>query len=201
MMSRFAVGGAGQLFVHLQSSDRRDVTGRQGRPEMILCRGLSRHFGTSQLSASATTALNGGFLFSPRIMVWRLRSGALVPLWPAQATRGAPPQLPSRRGFLWSASAASVKAKICGDSQSVLNTGELARRMGVALMPKQVLYRWAIYLIRGRAALLGSVHAPDQKSAITAAIEKFGVKAPQLLARPIGNVHPRSQRNVGADTA
>jgi hypothetical protein len=89
----------------------------------------------------------------------------------------------------------------CGDSQSVVNTGELARRMGVALMPKQVLYRWAIYLIRGRAALLGSVHAPDQKSAIAAAIEKFGIKAPQLLARPIGNVHPRSQRNVGADTA
>jgi hypothetical protein len=81
--------------------------------------------------------------------------------------------------------------------------GELARRRGVALMPKQVLYRWAIYLIRGRAALLGSVIAPDQQSAIVAAIEKFGItpRQAQLLARRIGNVHRRSQRNVSADIA
>jgi hypothetical protein len=76
--------------------------------------------------------------------------------------------------------------------------------MGVALMPKQALYRWAIYLIpRGRAVLLGSVIASDQKSAITAAIEKFGITAPQaqVLARQVGNVHHGSHRNVGADIA
>jgi hypothetical protein len=76
--------------------------------------------------------------------------------------------------------------------------------MGVAPMPKQALYRWAIYLIpRGRAVLLGSVIASDQKSAITAAIEKFGITAPQaqVLARQVGNVHHGSHRNVGADIA
>jgi hypothetical protein len=77
--------------------------------------------------------------------------------------------------------------------------------MGVALMPKQALYRWAIHLIRGRAVLLGSVIASDQKSAITAAIKKFDITAPnshaQLVARQVGNVHHGSHRNVGADIA
>jgi hypothetical protein len=44
-----------------------------------------------------------------------------------------------------------------------------------ALMAKPPLYRWTIYLIRKRGELLGSVEAPDEKTAIAAAIEKYGI--------------------------
>jgi hypothetical protein len=35
--------------------------------------------------------------------------------------------------------------------------------------------RWAIYLIRKKGELLGSVDAPDEAAAIKAAIEKYGI--------------------------
>jgi hypothetical protein len=37
------------------------------------------------------------------------------------------------------------------------------------------MHRWAIYLIRKRGELLGSVDAPDEKAAIDAAIEKYRI--------------------------
>jgi hypothetical protein len=52
------------------------------------------------------------------------------------------------------------------------------------------LQRWAIYVLRNKGELLGSVEAPDAAAAITAAIDKFGITAPErqkrLVARNIG---------------
>jgi hypothetical protein len=56
------------------------------------------------------------------------------------------------------------------------------------------LHRWAIYIIRKRGELLGSVKAPDEASAIKAAIEKFGIVDPErqkrLVARHAGKLAP-----------
>jgi hypothetical protein len=38
---------------------------------------------------------------------------------------------------------------------------------------KPTIHRWAIYLIRKKGELLGSVEAPDENAAIKAAIEKY----------------------------
>jgi hypothetical protein len=46
-------------------------------------------------------------------------------------------------------------------------------------MGKQAVSRWAIYIIRKRGELLGSVKAPDEASAIKAAIKKFGIVDPE----------------------
>jgi len=50
-----------------------------------------------------------------------------------------------------------------------------------------VLYKWAIYLVGDRGVFVGSVDAQDEKSAISAAIEVFGITEPEqqkhLIAR------------------
>ena len=43
--------------------------------------------------------------------------------------------------------------------------------------------RWAIYLLRKRGELLGSVEAPDEQAAIRAAIEKFAIANPERKKR------------------
>jgi hypothetical protein len=43
----------------------------------------------------------------------------------------------------------------------------------MAKAPK--LHHWRIYLIRKKGELIGSVEAPDEKTAIAAAIEKYGI--------------------------
>ena len=52
------------------------------------------------------------------------------------------------------------------------------------------LYHWRIYLIRKRGELLGAVEAPDEKAAIAAAIEKYGISDPErqkrLVAQRLG---------------
>ena len=61
---------------------------------------------------------------------------------------------------------------------------------------KPTLNRWAIYLIRSREELLGSVEAPDEPSAIEAAINKYRImdteRQKQLVARHARRVlrHP-----------
>jgi hypothetical protein len=50
-------------------------------------------------------------------------------------------------------------------------------------MAKPILHYWRIYLIRKRGELLGSVEAPDQKSAIAAAIEKYNITDPEQQKR------------------
>ena len=64
------------------------------------------------------------------------------------------------------------------------------------------LSRWAIYLIRSCEELLGSVEAPDEPSAIEAAIGKYRIMDPerqkQLVARHVRRVlrHPtRTERD------
>jgi len=47
----------------------------------------------------------------------------------------------------------------------------------MAKTPK--IHRWAIYLIRKKGELLGSVEAPDEKAAIAAAIEKYNISDPE----------------------
>jgi hypothetical protein len=51
----------------------------------------------------------------------------------------------------------------------------------MAKVPK--LHHWRIYLIRKKGELLGSVEAPDEKSAIAAAIEKYGITDPERQKR------------------
>jgi hypothetical protein len=52
-------------------------------------------------------------------------------------------------------------------------------------------YRWAIYHITGTPAkLLGHVEAPDEESAITQAIEEFGITNPQLQKRLLAQRRP-----------
>jgi hypothetical protein len=47
-------------------------------------------------------------------------------------------------------------------------------------------YRWSIYRLRGTpAAFLGSVEAADEKGAVEAAIEQFGIDDPQQQRRLI----------------
>jgi hypothetical protein len=157
---------------------------------------------TATLGAMVTRSWDSAFRTAQRDVgglefLHRCLARRLVPAIGPAAT------LPSAAGLSLVASAASVKTKICRESQSVPNPESWPDGWGVALMSKQVLYRWAIYLIRGRGMLLGSVHAPDQKSAIAAAIEKFGITTPQaqLLAQRIGSVHRRSQRKVAIDIA
>jgi hypothetical protein len=62
----------------------------------------------------------------------------------------------------------------------------------MALMAKPAPYKWAIYLIRKRGELLGSVEARDEKAAIEAAIEKYKITDPErrrrLVARRSGEV-------------
>jgi hypothetical protein len=57
-------------------------------------------------------------------------------------------------------------------------------------MAKAALHRWAIYLIRKRGELLGSVEAPDEQAAIRAAIEKYNITDPErqkrLVAQRVG---------------
>jgi len=67
---------------------------------------------------------------------------------------------------------------------------------------KPTLNRWAIYLIRSREELLGSVEAPDEPSAIEAAINKYRImdteRQKQLVARHARRVlrHPtRTERD------
>jgi hypothetical protein len=45
------------------------------------------------------------------------------------------------------------------------------------------LYHWRIYLIRKRGEFLGSVDAPDERAAIAAAIEKYGITDPEQQKR------------------
>jgi hypothetical protein len=55
---------------------------------------------------------------------------------------------------------------------------------------KPTMARWAIYLIRERGELLGSVKALDEMAAIAAAIEKYNIADPEpqerLIAKRIG---------------
>jgi hypothetical protein len=45
-------------------------------------------------------------------------------------------------------------------------------------------YRWSIYRLRGTpAALIGSVNAPNEKAAVKAAIEEFGIDDPAQQKR------------------
>jgi hypothetical protein len=45
------------------------------------------------------------------------------------------------------------------------------------------LHHWRIYLIRKKGEVLGSVDAPDEKAAIAAAIEKYGISDPERQKR------------------
>ena len=51
----------------------------------------------------------------------------------------------------------------------------------MAKVPK--LHHWRIYLIRKKGELIGSVEAPDEKTAIAAAIEKYGISDPERQKR------------------
>jgi len=51
----------------------------------------------------------------------------------------------------------------------------------MAKTPK--IHRWAIYLIRKKGELLGSVEAADEKAAIAAAIEKYNISDPERQKR------------------
>ena len=51
----------------------------------------------------------------------------------------------------------------------------------MAKAPK--LHHWRNYLIRKKGELLGSVEAPDEKAAIAAAIEKYGITDPERKKR------------------
>jgi hypothetical protein len=51
----------------------------------------------------------------------------------------------------------------------------------MAKVPK--LHHWRIYLIRKKGELLGSVDAADEKAAIAAAIEKYGISDPERQKR------------------
>jgi hypothetical protein len=57
-------------------------------------------------------------------------------------------------------------------------------------MAKVALHRWAIYLIRKRGELLGSVEAPDEQAAILAAIVKYNItdleRQKRLVAQRVG---------------
>ena len=49
---------------------------------------------------------------------------------------------------------------------------------------KATEYRWKIYRLRGTpAAFIGSVTATDEKAALMAAIEEFGIHDPQQQKR------------------
>jgi hypothetical protein len=50
-------------------------------------------------------------------------------------------------------------------------------------MAKLALHHWRIYLIRKRGEFIGSVEAPDEKAAIAAAIEKYGIADPERRKR------------------
>ena len=50
-------------------------------------------------------------------------------------------------------------------------------------MPSPVLHKWAIYLVHDRGVFVGSVDAQDEKSAISAAIEVFGITEPEQQQR------------------
>jgi hypothetical protein len=59
------------------------------------------------------------------------------------------------------------------------------KRPQTGMRENPVSKRWAIYLIRKRGELLGSVDAPDEKAAIAAAIEKYGISDPERQKRLI----------------
>jgi hypothetical protein len=59
------------------------------------------------------------------------------------------------------------------------------KRPGRSSSPEKT-YRWNIYRLRGTpAAFLGSVDAADEKAAIEAAIEQFGIDDPYVQRRLI----------------
>ena len=50
-------------------------------------------------------------------------------------------------------------------------------------------YKWTIYLIRKRGELLGTVEAPDEKSAIAIAIKKYYITGPNNKKRLVAQRH------------
>jgi hypothetical protein len=49
---------------------------------------------------------------------------------------------------------------------------------------KATEHRWKIYRLRGTpTAFIGSVNAPDEKAALMAAVEEFGIHDPQQQKR------------------